>query len=138
MDSELDSQFDQDPDSIPETQVPATPQATNQPEATTHQLEVILATQSTSKREFHTMAWEPNGALVRLDVNLSLEEFLETLQDIRSEDEMGELHGFHYSLNESRACIVTMPDEFHNFRSQLNLLSKGAKISIQPLNLLVS
>ena len=127
---EPESQFDQFPETIPETQFsleqskPATPPA--------------VLNRRVSSRSFHTMMWKPSGAMVRLDLNLQLDEILETLQDISLEDGVGEIQGFHYSLNGGSECIVTMPDEFDSFRMRVNHLGKGARIVIRPVDPLVS
>ena len=76
-DYEPESQFDQFPDSIPETQLPSQPfNPAIPPAAVNHR---------TSSRLFRTMKWKPSGAIVCLDLNLPLDEILETLQDIGSE-----------------------------------------------------
>lgn len=76
--------------------------------------------------------------MVRLDLNLQLEEILETLQDIGLEDGLGEIKGFHYSLNGGSECIVTMPDEFDSFRTRVDHLGKGVRIVIRPVDPQVS
>ena len=84
------------------------------------------------------MLWEPSGAVICLDLNLPLDQFLEMLRDIGLEDGLENFQGFHYSLNGSSECIVTMEDKFESFRSRLNSLGKGVAISIRPLNPFVS
>ena len=83
------------------------------------------------------MTWEPSGTMIRLDLNLPLDEILETLQDIGLEDGLEEFQGFHYSLNGGSECIVTMSDELDTFRNWVNSLGRGTKIAIRPVNPLV-
>ena len=84
------------------------------------------------------MLWEPGGAVICLYLNLPLDEFLKMLRDIGLEDRLENFKGFHYSLNGSSECIVSMEDEFESFWSRLNSLGKGVAISIRPLNPFVS
>ena len=129
-DYEPESQFDQFPETIPETQL--------SPEEFNPITTPAVTNRRVSSRSFHTMTWKPSGAMVRLDLNLQLEEILETLQDIGLEDGLGEIKGFHYSLNGGSECIVTMPDEFDSFRTRVDHLGKGVRIVIRPVDPQVS
>ena len=80
------------------------------------------------------MAWKPSGALIRIDLNLSLDETLLTLEDIGLEEGLGNIQGFHYSLDGSSERIVTMPDEYESFQKRINDAGKGAKIVIRPVD----
>ena len=71
-------------------------------------------------------------------LELQLEEILETLQDIGLEDGLGEMKGFDYSLNGGSECILTMPDEFDSFRTQVDHLGNGVRIVIRPVDPQVS
>lgn len=63
------------PETIPETQLdpPSSP---------------TIAIMPKSARSFFTMTWEASGTVIHLNLNLSLDEILETLQDIGLKDRL--------------------------------------------------
>lgn len=94
------------------------------------------------------MIWKPTGHTLRFDFRgLTLPRFLKTIQEVQHtlgadksapQHHVAEGQGIHYSINGSKECILTMTDEFEEFKKRITAARNDAVISLRPIDFVVS